>query len=415
MTTLFVAVAVALPAAAARQEPLLEHSIVGSESCRDGIPCFGTLMENLAVQRFLLDLARAPVDVATADAALRRAGVAAQDLLALRLMRREGDRYALAFALFTADDVRRIRERSGLYAASLARAILERRGEIERALSAYDAPGVDRGAVAYFLLGCVSLDWDGLEITGRRGDRATSAKRPGGDFVPAAQEKTAQSLKGIYWGSHNARIGGTGFTSFGDHFSRRFAYPDLLWSVPSRIATRDGDPESAGHALQMLVSASLGNSAAQVARIMLALRERERTAAELAGVAALAPDEATALLDALAAIDYVGETDGRYRALVPVLTARDRALSDGLRRIGREVIERWLAAHYAEMRSQMADLGYVRSGVPFEEGFTMIWHYVFGITNRKLAEAGLFADPYAPGRRFKGAIPAVYSLEFSPP
>lgn len=53
----------------------------------------------------------------------------------------------------------------------------------------------------------------------------------------------------------------------------------------------------------MLVSASLGNSAAQAARIMLALREREQTAAEVAAAAALAPDEAKALLDAPAAIE----------------------------------------------------------------------------------------------------------------
>jgi hypothetical protein len=32
-----------------------------------------------------------------------------------------------------------------------------------------------------------------------------------------------------------------------------------------------------------------------------------------------------------------------------------------------------------------------------------------GVANRKLVEAGLFADPYAESRRFKGYIPAVYA------
>ena len=41
----------------------------------------------------------------------------------------------------------------------------------------------------------------------------------------------------------------------------------------------------------------------------------------------------------------------------------------------------------------------------------MIWHYLFGIANRHLVEAGLFADPYASTRNYKGAIPAVYELE----
>jgi hypothetical protein len=46
--------------------------------------------------------------------------------------------------------------------------------------------------------------------------------------------------------------------------------------------------------------------------------------------------------------------------------------------------------------------------VPFTESFTMVWHYIFGITNRRLVEAGLFADPYNEKRKFKGFIPLVY-------
>ncbi len=414
MKTLLLLGAIAF-SATARAEPLLDHSIVGTESCKDDAPCYGKLMEKIEVQRFLLDLARAPVEVAAADAALRRAGVAARDLLDLGLMRRNGDRYEVAFALFTAADIARIRERSDEHALSLAAAFLARRKDIESALAQYDAPGVDPKALAYFLLGCVSLDWDGLDITARRGDRTSSKKQPGGDFIPAAQERTAQSLKGIYWGSHNARIGATGFTSFGDHFSRRIAYPDVLWSIPARVGARDGDPDGAREALQALASASVGESAVHAGRIVLALRDAEGTAAHLAAAAGLSTEEAKSLLAALADMGYVAEKDGRYHAVVPVLTARDRLLSDRIRRIGREVIEGWLAANYPLVRSELADLGYVRAGVPFEDGFTMIWHYLFGITNAKLVAAGLFADPYDPARRFKGAIPAVYSLELAPP
>ena len=41
----------------------------------------------------------------------------------------------------------------------------------------------------------------------------------------------------------------------------------------------------------------------------------------------------------------------------------------------------------------------------------MIWHYIFGMANQKLVEAGMFADPYAPGRHHSGAIGVVNALD----
>lgn len=115
------------------------------------------------------------------------------------MIRREGDCYFLNFALFTAAEVKHIREVSERYAGSLSYAILAHRAEIESALHDYDAPGVDRKAVAYFVLGCASLDWDGLNITAAKGCRKETEDRPDGQYVPDAEEITSQSLERIYW------------------------------------------------------------------------------------------------------------------------------------------------------------------------------------------------------------------------
>jgi hypothetical protein len=411
-TLLLTLIAFAATTCLAQEQKLLNHSIVGSASCESQGPCYNHVMEPVAVQRFFLNLAKGPIEVSKTDAALQGTGVSVQDLLALRLIRREGDRYFLNFPLFTAGDVNLIRERSERYADSLADAMLARRGELDSALAAYDAPGVDRKAVVYFLLGCASLDWDGLEVTAKNHYRKTSEKRPDGDYVPAAEEKTEESLKGIYWGSHNWTTGEIGLTSFGDHFSPRFAFPDLLWTAPARVVARKDDPAGTQEALRDLTSATLQLAGPRAGNVMLSLRDGAKTPEEVAAATKLDPDDAKALLEALTALEYVAEKDGRYQALVPVLTGRDQATSDQIRKIGREVMERWLAANYGHMRSEMKDLSFTRSGVSFEDGFTMIWHYVFGITNRKLVERGLFADPYASDRRFKGSIPAVYSLKY---
>ena len=44
------------------------------------------------------------------------------------------------------------------------------------------------------------------------------------------------------------------------------------------------------------------------------------------------------------------------------------------------------------------------------ESVTTIWHYIFGMANQKLMEAGMFAEPYATGRRHPGAIGVVNAL-----
>ncbi len=388
--------------------PLLNTSIVGTSTC-DTEPCFAHVMRESAVQRLLLRLAAGPVAAADAEAAVRGGAASLDDLLALRLVRRDGDRVVLAFALFTAADVERIRAVSERHAASLAAALLARRNEIETVLERYDAPGVDRGDVAFFVLGCASLDWDGLAVTAEHGYRATTGERPDGTYVPVAMERVDLSLQRIYWGSHNARVDGIGLTSFGDHHALpRTLLPDLLWRAPD---FPDTVPEPPRAALDGLLKASFRRSAATIARTMLALRDGDRTADALASATGAGTDETAEDLDVLLALGYVSEKDGRYRARIPVLAERDEAMARRLMAVGREVMEAWLEASYGGIRDELADLSFTRAGVPFAEGFTMIWHYIFGMANQKLVEAGMFADPYAPGRPFPGAVPVVNALD----
>ncbi len=53
-------------------------------------------------------------------------------------------------------------------------------------------------------------------------------------------------------------------------------------------------------------------------------------------------------------------------------------------------------------------LSFVRNGVPLEDGFYWVWHYLFGVANRELAAAGLLSDPYDPGSHFGGFLPVVW-------
>lgn len=398
--------------AARADAPPLQYSIVGSSSC-DTKPCYSEVMQSIPVQKALLALARQPDGLPATRFTSISAGINVPDLLALRLIRFESERYYLNFALFTAEDVGRIREVSELYAQSLAGAMLKRRADIEATMQEYDAPGIDPKVVSYFLLGCVSLDWDGLELTEAKGYRKASDDRLDGRYVPHAQEQSEATLQRIFWGSHNEMYDGIRVTSFGDHYSLpRYMLPDLLWRTPDFPASY---PDTLAVALDDLLSETFARSGYQLGRIMLALRDSEKSGAELTLAANVSEGEGKALLRVLVELDYIRGRDGLYQALIPVLTERDQAMTQRIRAIGGQVMEQWLEANYDKMKLDLASLSFTRSGVPFGDGYTMIWHYLFGMANQKLVEAGLFADPYASTRKYPGAIPAIYTLALQAP
>jgi hypothetical protein len=393
----------------AQEQQLLRHSIVGSNSCAKK-PCFDEAINSIPVQRILLELAAAPLPTQDVEAALKDGDVPITDLLQLRLIRRDGDRYFLNFALFTASDVKQIRESSEVYAGSLANAMLSRRDEIDAALRTYQVPGVDPKAVAYFVLGCASLDWDGLDLTAAKGYRKASEPRPDGDYVPDAEQITSASLEHIYWGSHNTTYDGAEFTSFGDHASSRYTLPDLLWRIPGRIADT-GYPGELKPVLESLLDASLQQTAVHMTHMLLALHDEEKTLPQLAQAANLQEKDAKPLVQTLLALQFISADGDRYQATIPVFTKRDETMARRLVSIGHQVMEQWLVVNYPKMKGELNDLSFIRAGVPFEDGFTMIWHYVFGMANRKLIEAGLFADPYSPNRKYKGSISALSQID----
>ena len=389
-----------------QQESLLTFGVTGSE----GQSGYSSIMSQAAVQKLLLDVAHAPRTPEFLDAALKGTGVEHQALEKLRLVRRQDSEYVISFPLFTSEDVRKVRAVAERAARSLVNALMAHRSEIDALLQHYDVKGIDLKAVAYIVLGCFSLDWDGLDLTAERGYRSVpEVTTGGGKFIPWAEEKSDLSLKSIYWGSHNDSEGDFCFTSFGDHFSLpRYAFPDVLWrwQLPAHAVSEV--PDSLKPAVERAMQQTVRGMMRQVGRIMFRLRDGERTLAELARLVGMDAEEANALLTLLGELEYVGKHSERFRAQALVLSERDGAMVQQLRRIGWEVMEAWLSANYDDVKAQLSDLTAIRYGVPYPDVFTQIWHYLFGTANRQLVEAGVFVDPYASSRRYKGFIPVVW-------
>ncbi len=393
----------------ASEPNLLTTGITGSLSST-GTANPNVVMRPIEVQRLLLEIAAEPQNRHHAEQALEGGDVTVEDLLALELLREDHGRLLINFSLLTQKDQAEIVRLASAHATALAEGFLKRRQELDALLEGRSLQDVPAADYAFILIGCFSLDWDGLRYTDTPKFRAGATHRAGDDvYTPWAREKgDAVSLRGLYWGSHNASAGGINLTTFGDHHALpRAGFPDLTWALD--IET-DHLPDEGATAPTMtsVVYRFLSQIHDAVAKVMLSLGSGPKSADELAAATHLDPETMTVLLRLLEEIDYIGVEGSVVHATIPVLTEADRSLVRSVLAIGREVIREWHEEHYDQLAAELGHLTPVKNGVPYNVVYTEVWHFVFGLTNQKLVEAGLLADPYGASRRHKGFIPVVW-------
>jgi hypothetical protein len=268
-----------------------------------------------------------------------------------------------------------------------------------------------RPELFYIVLGCFSLDWDGLDLTEERGYRAGAQRTiDGQSFTPWAKERGATvSLKGLYWGSHNRTTEQFTFTTFGDHYTLpRFGLPDMTWNTRGAFSRYADLPEGQRAGGSML-SAYLSDALEDVANVMAALRDHDLSLEQLHTKTGIEQDKLERIVRLLEVAEYVDVADDRYKGKTLVLVSADKEMIDAMLVMGRDIMVAWHEANYDAIRTQLSDLTPIRNHVPFERVYTEVWHFVFGIANRTLVEQGFFADPYDENRSHKGFIPVIFA------
>jgi hypothetical protein len=389
---------------------LIEYSIVGSINAAtpSKLNPF-VVLGKVEVQRVLLDVARSPRDQEFIDRGLESSAASRTDLETLGLIRRVDGKYVVGFSLFAKEDEARVRAVASNFARALATVYSSKRPAIEAILKRYPPADVDRHDLAFVLLGCFSLDWDGLALTEEKNYRSVAKLQPGGNrYSIWAKEKDETSLQRVYWGSTTDVVNGMALTTFGDHHSLpRNAFPDLSFRLFERIRGIDV-PDTVKPQLVRAGAYSLDGVSGKVVTVMKALRNSPATEAEIATAVQVDAGELRNLLSLLIGLDYVTQSRGIYSVRIPVLTKDDMTMVNDLRSTSRKILEAWLSENYGRIKSELKDLTPLKYGVPFEDLFTHIWHYIFGLANREMVELGMLADPYGNARVFKGFVPVIW-------
>ncbi|UCC49052.1 MAG: helix-turn-helix transcriptional regulator [Gemmatimonadota bacterium] len=363
------------------------------------------------VQRLLLDVGASRRNGQYIEAALDGTGVSVTDLLAAELVREEGELYTLAFPLLTTENQRVLLEISERYARGLADAYLRQRGEFDELLSRYPVAGIAKTSLAYLLVGCFSLDWDGIQLTQELGYRTPFGTQgvPTVYWAIETENREVAYPKAVYWGSHNEYLdNGIAFTSFGDFASiPRHGLPDLAWYMARSLRSVDV-PHELAPIVERVGWGALQGALEQAGAIMMALRSGEKSADEISDATGINSGDTRQLLTLLEALGYVRRVTDDYAIAIPVFAEEDRSMVLDLIDLSREIMTSWLAENYDPCKAELARTTPLGNVLPFENTFWNVWHYLFGAANRILVEQGMFADPYGVDRRYKGFIPAVW-------
>lgn len=402
---------VSLPAKAeAEKGTRLQLGVVGSVDPAERFP-HTDLLGFKQSQDLFFNIAGKPRDRAFIEHSLAGLDFGLKEIMDQRLLREDNGLYYINFTFLTQQDQALIYSVSEKYAASLSQAFQARSEDIDSLVKAYKGFNVSKEYLAYILIGAFSLDWDGLELTEEMQLRISGTHGSSGfRYTPWALENgDSVSLEGIYWGSHNEPLPDTGYTltTFGDHFSLpRMGLPDFYWNLYS-VLIGSNLPEGIKRPFAMLGYAYMESLLPDCANVMIELKTNSLTIEDIEKKFGWDSFRTKSLMALLKNIQYVVNTGDTYTAAIPVLTADDAEMVQGVIRLGRDVMTLWLQENYKNMEKDLIQLTPTRQGVPFEIVFTQVWHFVFGLANRKMVRSGLFADPYAADRTYKGFLPVV--------
>lgn len=396
---------------------LLSFGITGSVSPATPLnrnPSY--LLSIVDIQRLLIKIAGKPQRREVLQKALSDTGVTLEDLEKTGLIKQAGEYYRISFILFLKEDLKLINHVTRDMSKALAEIIMGEWQAFSNILGTSSNPYNTVSDLAYILIGCFSLDWDGLQITSEMGYRTEPQPTKRGDhYLIWAEERQVEDVREIYWGSHNNYHPACVLTSFGDHCALpRTTLPDLAWRIEHNLFDLDL-PEDIEQQLVQAFSPFVSDFAEQAGESMLSLAEGDRTLEDLAESLGKAPGEILLTVDLLKSLNWVaGETTIGYQPVIPVIPLSDSAMvNETLTRSG-EILVNWLPDQFDDLRSRLSGITPLQYGLTFEETFSQIWHYLFGLTNQHLVKAGFFADPYSPDRCFKGFIPAVWHPDILP-
>ena len=322
-----------------------------------------------------------------------------EKLLRLNVLNEKDGKVFVNFTLIDEKDNKIIFDVCDRYASGLAKEFLEKKEHIFNILGSYGNPRVEKEKLAFMIIGCYLLDWGSLELLSDWDVCDHRKQQAGGnEYVLWGETEIEGLLKGIYWGGHSLFMENYTFHTFGDHheYTERNAFPDII----HRFADLDFEGGEEYRSIlfdkrkEMLEDFGrtiddIGKSGCDKEKIEKKWSDKSK------------------YIQLLKKLNYVVEDGGRFYLNIPYFSDEDIDMILNCMEPFIEILKYWIYENIDDIESNLSETRPLKNGVPFDEYFIQIWHVIFGLTNKKLAESGLIYDTYCDDSDHEGYMPAL--------
>lgn len=314
-------------------------------------------------------------------------------VVALRAVEERADgRWHITFPLLTAADQEELAINLAPFAASLGRDVLDARPAVDAALEqvAWERPLPE---IRLAVVGCMALDWAALTRFERQGLIHPGISYPdGGKFTILGSETTGRGGRPakLYCSSHSAEGERYAFTGFGENAGPRYGLPDALW----RLKLTGAEPGEILEALGRFARSQAAGLVDVVGEALAAVDGRLEAGSKQGGGHA----DGGAAVRLLEALGYVagGNQHQSGQRRIQLFRAEHWPAVRGAVEVVMAVVDPWIAANYQGVVQAVRGTSPARNGVDPATFFVEIWHDLFGVANRLMAEEGWLFDPPPP-------------------
>lgn len=312
------------------------------------------------------------------ETALRR-------VLDLRAAAERGGLWHIGFPLLTGADQEFLRRNLEPFAHKLAGLLLGMKDRIDGALelACWRRPLPE---VRLAVIGCMALDWAALAFLAGAGITHAGHEYPdGGRFTILGAERPSRPPGKLYCSSHSDRGLKYSFTGFGDNSGPRYGLPDAFWML-ERLARETAAREFPAETAQALAAVVRAQRPVLIDAAGAALAAAADGADDVAGEAG------AACRQLLRALRYTSD-EGPQVLLFQAChwPAIEATLEQTL-----TLLVPWIESNWRGIAQAAGGTSPARNGVDPSMFFVELWHDVFGVANRIMAEEGWLHDPDRP-------------------
>ena len=322
-----------------------------------------------------------------------------EKLLRLDALKESDGKVYVNFTLIDEKDNKIIFDVCEKYASGLAKEFLDKKKHISDVLGSYRNSRIEKEKLAFMIIGCYLLDWGSLELLSDWGV-CDHKKQQAGDneYVLWGESEIEGLLKGVYWGGHSLFMDSYTFHTFGDHheYAERKAFPDII----HRFADFEFD---GGEEYRSILFDKRKEMLQDLGEL---IDDIGKNGADKEKIKNLWSDKSK-YIQLLKKLNYVEEVDEILYLKIPYFTEEDIDMMLDCMRPFIVVLKQWIDENIDDIRSSLSETRPLKNGEPFEEYFIQIWHVIFGLTNKKLAESSLIYDTYCDDSDNEGYMPAL--------